>query len=96
MMNKVVLNCCYGGFNLSNNAYKWLNDNYGLSVKESDDLPRHDKRLVECVETLGKKVNGCCSSLSVMDFNGNMYRIVEYDGYESLQTPNNVDWIVIE
>ena len=89
--NKVVINACYGGFNLSEKAEKWLTDR-GVSL---DDLERHNPLLVKCVETLGEGAGGECSKLKIVEINNNKYRIVEYDGWESVETPDSIEWITI-
>lgn len=95
MKHKVVINSCYGGYGLSEEAIQWLKNKYGDGV-ENDILERHDPRLVDCVETLGKKANGKFSKLTVVEIDSNRYRIDEYDGYESIETPDSIGWTVIE
>ncbi len=95
--NKVVINKCYGGFTLSQKALEWLKSKYNLTLEKYDDvLPRHDHRLVECVEALGKDASGDCANLVVVTFLGNHYRICEYDGAEWVETPESINWTVIE
>lgn len=96
MKNKVVLNQCYGGFGLSKEAYAWLHGKYNLDYEQVDDLPRHDKRLVECVELLGRRANTMFSNLKVLEISGNKYQIFDYDGSETLFTPEDTEWIIIE
>ena len=95
MKHKVVINSCYGGYRLSEEAIQWLKNKYGDGVMD-DILERHDPRLVDCVETLGKKANGEFSRLAVVEIDSNQYRIDEYDGRESIETPDSIAWIVIE
>ena len=99
-MYKVVINVCYGGFGLSKEASEILRDQ-GVDIDPCygflrDDLPRHDKRLVEVVERLGEKANRKFSKLKVVEIDSPMYRIDEYDGMESVETPDSVDWVVIK
>lgn len=104
IMNKVVYNNCYGGFGLSEKAILWLNEKYGLEYKKykygiylKEDLKRHDSRLVECVETLGSDVaSGEYAKLRVETINSKVYRIDEYDGSESVITPDSdFNWVNI-
>ena len=92
MKHKVVINTCYGGYGLSKEAIQWLKNKYG----DDDILERHDPRLVDCVETLGEKANGKFSRLAVVEIDSNRYRIDEYDGRESIETPDSIAWTVIE
>jgi hypothetical protein len=59
------------------------------------DIDRADPILVQVVETLGEKANGDCANLEVEDIpKGTLYRITEYDGYESIETKEDLDWKV--
>lgn len=95
MANKVVYNNSYGGFMLSDKAIKWLQDTYKLTTDEIDKLPRHDERLVKCVENLGKTASQKWSKISITEIKGNKYYIKEYDGYETIVEPKDIKWIEI-
>ena len=76
---KIVINSCYGGFGLSNEAekylggYEWGTYEYGKN--------RNDPNLVRCVEELGPKASGMLSSLKVVEIpDGIEWDIKEYDG----------------
>ena len=86
-MKKVVLNKCFGGYGLSEKAYEFLGlpwDGYGFDYVDHDD--RENPKLVECVETLGGEASGRFADLVVEEFDdyNYVYRIHDYDGYESL------------
>lgn len=55
-------------------------------------ISRHDPVLVQVVEELGEKANGLCANLKIAEVDG-LYRIDEYDGFESVKTPDTYDWI---
>lgn len=59
------------------------------------ELSRHDPRLVQVVEELGEEANGSFADLQVAETSGNRYRIDEYDGNESVQEPDDIEWIVV-
>ena len=69
---------------------------YNEDLIELESLPRHDKDLVAVVEELGDKANDYCAKLEVVEINSNLYRITEYDGIESIETPEYMDWIKVE
>jgi hypothetical protein len=110
-MNKVVYNACYGGFSLSREAMEWLvahgaDTDGSLSDELKRDkgpfsesfyplIARHNPLLVQCVEELGEKAGGMCAELAIHTIEGNLYRITEYDGYETVEVPDSVDWITI-
>lgn len=93
-MHKVVYNACYGGFGLSKEAIQYLKDKHGLNSNE--EFERHDKRLVDVVEVLGDKASGFCAKLAIAEIDSPMYRIDEYDGFESVETPETYNWVVIK
>ena len=58
-----------------------------------DEVERHDKRLIEVIENLGSEVaSGDCAELKVEEILTPMYRIGEYDGYETLYQPEGFEW----
>ena len=81
---KIVTNTCYGGYGLSEAAYRHLGikwDGYGYEFERDRDNPK----LVECVEKLGDAANGFCASLKVVEIpDGTKYEIEEYDGIEEV------------
>lgn len=95
---KVVINDCYGGFGLSKMAVEWLAKR-GIYQKYPDlnyieDIPRHEPLLVQCVETLGAAANGMCADLRIEEIETPAYLISDYDGQESVITPQS-DFIFI-
>lgn len=59
------------------------------------DIERTDLVLVKVIETLGVKANGDFSNLVIKDLpKGTRYRITEYDGYESIQIADDIDWCI--
>lgn len=94
---KVVYNSCYGGFGLSAQAKE-----LGRKMSGDEDwgsyhynLPRHDPILVEVVEKLGDESGGSCAHLEITEVE-EKYRIDEYDGYETVETPSSYDWVLID
>jgi hypothetical protein len=70
--------------------WKWDEGDTGKMMSYSwhpwdDDLPRHDPLLIECIETLGDKADGPCSSITIVEIpDGVKYEIDEYDGLERI------------
>ena len=101
-MYKVVYNGCYGGFGLSKEASEYLNKHCGTKIDpeygyiDENEVPRHHKGLVEVVELMGEKANGFCAKLKIAEIDNPMYRIDEYDGFESVETPDTYNWVVIK
>lgn len=79
---KVVISTCFGGFGLSEKAYKELGlewDGYGFGR----DLPRDDPRLVAAVEKLGEAASGRYAQLTVVELPDSVdWQVEEYDGSE--------------
>ena len=59
-------------------------------------LNRHDPDLVAVVEALGKEVNGTFSELAIAEIDEDKYFIDEYDGRETVVTPADLCWEVID
>ena len=98
MNYKVVVNRCYGGFSLSEEAkarYNKYAEAAGLPPFDIYDTPRHCPFLIQVVEELGSKADGSFTDLEVVGIEGNQYRISEYDGMESVETPESQNWITI-
>ena len=62
----------------------------------SSFLNRHDPDLVAVVEALGKEVNGTFSELAIAEIDEDKYFIDEYDGRETVVTPADLCWEVID
>ena len=92
---KVVINACYGGFGLSEAAVKRLKAE-GIEDPDHWDLCRHDPRLIRAVEEMGAEASAYRSNLTVVAAEGDRYYIEEYDGFETLLTPEDPErWIVV-
>lgn len=62
-------------------------------VSGAKDIERDDPYLIKVIETLGDKANTRVSKLAIEDVPvGTLYRIDEYDGYESVMTTDDYDW----
>jgi hypothetical protein len=72
------------------------NDGQGGSKTGEDyltiDYSKVVPLLVECINALGDKASGDMSKLVVYSVAGK-YRVTEYDGFESIETPGNINWI---
>jgi hypothetical protein len=89
---KVVINICYGGFELSELAIAQLR---GLGHHDPEGLPRWDRDLVSVVETLGNEANGDFARLRVIDV-FEPFRICDYDGYETIETLSDLQESLID
>lgn len=82
-MLEIIINKCYGGFGLSEEALKLYNDKSGLKLKYDGSIPRDDLNLVQVVKELGQKANGLCADLKIVVIpDGISWCIEEYDGLE--------------
>lgn len=85
------------GFKFTKTPGRWGSN---FSVEGWEDfyyrrIDRDDPILVEVVEKLGDKANGFCAKLRVEDIPaGTLYRITEYDGCESIETKDDLEWKV--
>lgn len=87
---KVVINGCYGGFSLSDEALAYLGIPGGNRYAYDDD--RANPKLVECVEKLGEAAShGLGSSLYVVEVPDDVkWTITEYDGIEQVEEVHRV------
>jgi hypothetical protein len=100
-MVKIVFNSCYGGFGLSDAAVERYSELSGFDSQGWCDMLgwscRHDPLLVQVVEELGKAANDTYSDLRIVELpSGTKYRIDEYDGNETVMTPDNYVWTIAE
>jgi hypothetical protein len=97
-MTKIVYNSCYGGFGLSEkaiNRYWELKGEKGPEYWYTGDLDRTDPILVQVVEELAEESNGAFSDLRIEELEaGTRYRIEEYDGFETVETEDTMNWRV--
>lgn len=68
----------------------------GGAVHLDYDIPRHDPLLVKVVEEMGAAADGRSAKLCVLEIEGDKYAIDDYDGQESVDTPNRErEWITV-
>ena len=64
---------------------------YELRTNE-DNVDRKDEDLIKIIETLGRKVaSTSLSNLKIAEVK-DKWRIVEYDGWERVETPESIKW----
>jgi len=57
----------------------------GYCLISDSDIPRDDPVLIEIVEKMGKKANGMCADLEIVEIPEDVnFEIDEYDGMESI------------
>ena len=93
---KVVINTCYGGFGLSEEAQKRYVELTGSGPAHWYDMNRTDPCLIQVVEELGPAADGPHAKLKVVNVEGgSLFRINEYDGYEEIEYRDMDDsWIL--
>ena len=71
-----------------------LIDKNGEQLWDSD-IRRDDPFLVQVVEELGKEASHDAADLRIVDLPaGTKYRISEYDGYETIETIDDITWSI--
>jgi len=103
---KLVINACHGGFGLSIEAIDIINKKKNLELPDKDFIdpyysfqgkfPRYDIDLVETVEQLGTKASGEFANLMIVEVQGPRFILNEYDGWESIETPETTKWEIID
>lgn len=91
-MTKIVYNACYGGFGLSKEAFARYKE-LGGTCDYDRDIDRTDWALIHVIEELGGDANNGFSKLRIIALpTGTKYHIHEYDGFETVMTPEDYDW----
>ena len=83
-MQRIVINRCYGGFGLSDEAMELI---YGIDFRNYSeyDVARDDPRLVQAVGFLGPRANGDFAELRVVEIPDDVKWVIkEYDGMEHI------------
>ncbi len=91
-MQRIVINSCYGGFSLSQEAKKRLRElKHPLTLQETEfpishEIARDDKLLVQVLDELGSKASaGRGTKLEIIEIPDDVkWHIWEYDGWESI------------
>ena len=84
-IRRVVINECYGGFGLSDEALERYRQLTGTpdSVFLYNNVERDDPYLVQLVREMGDAANGPCSELKIVEIPADVvWDIEEYDGVE--------------
>ena len=84
-MQKIVINTCFGGFNLSKKGLEAYAERVGRPSAEiyTYEIDRADPALVAVVEEMGEKAGGSHSRLKVVTIPADVeWQIEEYDGSE--------------
>lgn len=80
---KIVINTCYGGFGLCDEAMQEYKNRKGLTTVFLWKIERNDPDLVEIVEEMGDAASDLFAELKVVDIpDGIEWEIQEYDGRE--------------
>ena len=95
MSIKVVINTCYGGFGLSDEAEDLVEKRTGKAF-DVHTHPRHCPILVSVVEELKSAASDTYAELDVIEIKGNRYIIREYDGIECVQEPGDIKWVEVQ
>ena len=82
---KIVINTCFGGFGLSDEALARYNELAGTKEEYHWQIERNDPFLVQVIEELGNKAAGKYAELKIVDIPEDVdWYIDEYDGNESV------------
>lgn len=84
---KIVINNCFGGFGLSDEAlarYLALTNQNAKDFSEYD-IPRNDPALIQVIEEMGARANGSYAELKIVEIPDDVkWTISEYDGNEHI------------
>lgn len=87
-MQKIVINTCFGGFGLSNQALELYKILTGIPPAQDItywEIARDNPQLVQIVEQLGERADTRYSQLKVVEIPDDVeWQIEEYDGMEHI------------
>lgn len=93
-MQRIVINKCYGGFGLSDEAMDLYKAKSGVTkgFRIYDwHIKRDDPNLVEVIEELGEKANGVCADLKIVEIPDDVKWVIdEYDGLEQVAEKHRI------
>ena len=92
---KVVINRCFGGFGLSDEAMQLYAAKKGIKLEGFYDweISRNDPVLVEVVEHLGEAANDWGTDLKVVEIpEGVDWYVEDYDGVEHIAERHRTWW----
>lgn len=85
MPREIVINRCYGGFGLSDEAIILYEQKTGKTKVAYWMIPRDDKDLVKVVRELGDRANGKHAKLKIVSIpDGVEWDVDDYDGIEKV------------
>ena len=99
VVTRVIYHADYGGFNISDAAYKWFMHNAVAENFEIEKwdlqmslsyMPRHHPKLIEAFDALGEDFGKNMNCATIL---GTKYKIQDYDGFEQVRTPYMDAWI---
>jgi hypothetical protein len=83
---KIVINNCWGGFGLSDQAVEMYRELSGKEDFSEFTMERDDPILIQVVETLGEDADGRYSELKVVEIPDDVdWYIHDYDGMETIR-----------
>ena len=83
MTRKIVINCDYGGFSVSDECLDELRRLHNNPDLDDWELKRDDPELVRLVETMGQNSYGRYAHLKIVEIPEDVdWILVEYDGME--------------
>lgn len=91
MTRKIVINCDYGGFGISDECLAELRKIHNNPKLKVWEIKRDDPELVRLVETMAEKSWGKYASLKIVEIPEDVdWVLVEYDGVEHIAERHRV------
>ena len=88
---KIVINKCFGGFGLSDQALARYNELADTKLETYYGIERNDPCLVQVVEELRAKANGRFADLKIVEIPDDVkWYVHEYDGLEVVYEKHRV------
>ena len=93
LARKLSNNPTWGGASIVGDSYEDGSGKVTSDYGGAREISRCDPVLIQVVEALGDEANGAHARLRIEEIPpGGKYRIDEYDGNESVETPDSYEW----
>ena len=91
---KVLINTQYGGYSISQLALELIAERKQVPTIDQYSLPRTDPDAIHVFNQLGSEVfSGRLADVSLREITADKYFIDEYDGMETIVTPDQIKWL---
>mgnify|MGYP006266409017 CR=1 FL=1 len=87
----ILINGDFGGLRASDEAMQWMRER-GLEFNRDNLAHRVHQVALDCYDALGEEFDDMLSVTEKVTFQGDLFRLVQSDGWEWIETPSLLKW----